>query len=595
MSEKFTNLIGGRRVPARSGRTFKNLNPATGEVLGEFPASGPEDVNDAVEAAANAYQGWRLTPAPKRAEIVFRAGEIIRARKEDLARAMTREMGKVLAETRGDVQEGIDMAYLAAGEGRRMYGVTTPSEMPNKWAMSVRCPIGVVGVITPWNFPFAIPSWKLMPALVAGNTAVFKPAGDTPEMAWHFTRIFEEAGLPPGVLNLVFGSGSEVGNPMVEHPGVHVVSFTGSTDVGLQIAGRGGALGKRISLEMGGKNAIIVMDDADLGLATDATVHLAVESDGAHAYTLPVHLVMADGNVVDAEIAITPGPTEHELAVPGRPLLVEIDPDWTMTREIASGLEGDVTFDGEVDGDEAVFDHGEDQGCRSQFEVGGELREVGVSDDHVEAAVLFRVGVWFVACVDDGALQCCFQAYLDLEVVGSLAELEAVFVAVLADADAAGSGEDLAGDEEGREVAHDVREGGFPLHQVVLVRAVGGAFVVGVVLVEVAGLGAGELGGSFGGFGHDALAGFVPEDGVAGVGDFGGAVFGVCVVDVQPGTVGQDHVGQADVLVGELAGVGGLACEVEAAGVPQRVFLLEVPAGAARPVHRRRVGVDDLG
>ncbi len=175
-----------------------------------------------VAAAAAAYRAWRLTPAPKRAEIVYRAGEIIRARKEDLARAMTREMGKVLAETRGDVQEGIDMAYLAAGEGRRMYGVTTPSEMPNKWAMSVRAPIGVAGVITPWTFPFAIPAWKLMPALVAGNAAVFKPAGDTPEMAWHFTQIFQQAGLPPVVLNLLFGSGSNVVNPMVEQAGREV-------------------------------------------------------------------------------------------------------------------------------------------------------------------------------------------------------------------------------------------------------------------------------------------------------------------------------------------------------------------------------------
>jgi aldehyde dehydrogenase (NAD+) len=280
MPETFLNYIGGRWTAARSGQTFRNLNPATGELLGEFPSSGPEDVEDAVASAARAYRGWRLTPAPKRAEIVYRAGEIIRERKEDLARAMTREMGKVLAETRGDVQEGIDMAYLAAGEGRRMYGVTTPSEMPNKWAMSVRCPVGVAGVITPWNFPFAIPSWKLMPALVAGNTAVFKPAGDTPEMAWHFTKIFEEAGLPPGVLNLVCGSGSRVGNPMVEHAGIAVISFTGSTEVGLGINERAGRLGKRVSLEMGGKNAILVMEDADLALATDAIVWAAFGTTG---------------------------------------------------------------------------------------------------------------------------------------------------------------------------------------------------------------------------------------------------------------------------------------------------------------------------
>jgi len=280
MTDKFLNYIGGKWVPARSGKTFLNFNPATGETLGEYPSSGPEDVADAVDAAARAYPGWRLTPAPKRAEIVYRAGEIIRARKEDLARAMTREMGKILAETRGDVQEGIDMAYLAAGEGRRMYGVTTPSEMPNKWAMSVRVPVGVIGVITPWNFPFAIPSWKLMPALVAGNTAVFKPAGDTPEMAHHFTKIFEEAGLPPGVLNLVFGSGANVGNPMVEHPRVQVISFTGSTEVGLGINGVAGRLGKRTSLEMGGKNAVIVMDDANLDLAAEAITWSAYGTTG---------------------------------------------------------------------------------------------------------------------------------------------------------------------------------------------------------------------------------------------------------------------------------------------------------------------------
>jgi aldehyde dehydrogenase (NAD+) len=280
MAEKYLNHIGGKWIPARGGRTFLNHNPANGDLLGEFPASESADVDDAVGAAAKAYRTWRLVPAPKRAEIVYRAGEIIRARKDELARAMTREMGKILAETGGDVQEGIDMAYLAAGEGRRMHGVTTPSEMPNKWAMSVRSPIGVCGFITPWNFPFAIPSWKMMPALVAGNTCVFKPAGDTPESAFHFVKIFEEAGLPPGVLNIVFGSGRNVGDPMVVHPNIAVISFTGSTEVGNGIGGKGGALGKRISLEMGGKNAIIVMDDADLGLAVDAIVWSAFGTTG---------------------------------------------------------------------------------------------------------------------------------------------------------------------------------------------------------------------------------------------------------------------------------------------------------------------------
>jgi alpha-ketoglutaric semialdehyde dehydrogenase len=280
MAHAFHNFIGGRWVPARSGRTFANSNPANGEVLGEFPVSGPEDVNDAVEAAAGAYPAWRLTPAPRRAEILFRAGEIMRTRKQDLARAMSREMGKVLAEAGGDVQEGIDMAFHAAGEGRRLHGVTTPSEMPDKWAMSVRVPIGVVGVITPWNFPFAIPAWKLMPALVAGNTAVFKPATDTPELAWHLASILEQAGLPAGVLNLVFGSGSQVGDPLVADARVPVISFTGSTEVGLGIATRAGALGKRVALEMGGKNAAIVMDDADLALATEAILWSAFGTTG---------------------------------------------------------------------------------------------------------------------------------------------------------------------------------------------------------------------------------------------------------------------------------------------------------------------------
>ena len=293
MPEKFLNCIGGQWTAARSGKTFLNLNPANGETLGEFPSSGPEDVDAAVEAAARAYGTWRLVPVPKRAEIVFRAGEIIRSRKEELAKAMTREMGKVLAETRGDVQEGIDMAYLAAGEGRRMHGVTTPSEMPNKWAMSVRCPVGIVGVITPWNFPFAIPSWKLLPALVAGNTAVFKPATDTPELAWHLVRILEEAGLPGGVLNLVFGSGSRVGHPLAVHPRIGGVSFTGSTEVGLALNELAGKLGKRVSLEMGGKNAILVLDDADLGLATDAIIWAAFGTTGQRCTACSRVLVQA--------------------------------------------------------------------------------------------------------------------------------------------------------------------------------------------------------------------------------------------------------------------------------------------------------------
>ena len=255
----------------------------------------------------------------------------------------------------------------------------------------------------------------------------------------------------------------------------------------------------------------------------------------------------------------------------------------------------DGLVDGQIDGDEAVLDHGQHQRGGAELEIGGDLGEVGVADDHVQPAVLLGVRVRLVAGVDDRPLERGLQADLDLEVVGALADLEAVLVAVLADADPAGAADHLAGDEERRQVPHDVRERGLPLHQVVLVRAVGGALVVGVVLVEVDRLGAGDLGGALGGLGHDPLARLVPEHGVARIGDLGRAVLGVGVVDVQPGAVGEDDIGQADVLVGELAGVGGLAGEVEAAGVPQRVLLLEVPAGAARPVHRRRVGVDDLG
>ena len=280
MAEKFLNYIGGRWVPARSGRTFPNLNPANGEVLGEFPRSDAADVGDAATAARTAFGAWRLTPAPKRAEILFRLGPLIAQRKDDLARAATREMGKILLETRGDVQEGIDMAYLAAGEGRRLHGVTTPSEMPNKWAMSVRVPVGVVGVITAWNFPFAVPTWKIFPALVAGNCVVFKPSEEAPEMGVHLARLLEQAGLPPGVLNVVFGDGPGAGAPLVSHPGIDVISFTGSNAVGTAIAVEGAKLGKRVSLEMGGKNAILVMEDADLDLAASAIAWSAFGTTG---------------------------------------------------------------------------------------------------------------------------------------------------------------------------------------------------------------------------------------------------------------------------------------------------------------------------
>ncbi len=266
----FHNLIGGEWIPAASGKTILNLNPADHtDIVGEFPSSSVEDVNRAVAAAKKAYAAWRLVPAPKRAEILRRAGDLLLQRKEIYAREMTREMGKVLAETRGDVQEAIDEAFYVSGEGRRLFGVTTPSELQNKFCMSVRMPVGVVGLITPWNFPMAIPSWKLFPALVAGNTCVIKPATDTPLSTYNLVQTLVDAGLPPGVVNIVCGSGSHAGAALIEHPDVRAISFTGSSAVGAMVGSRAALSFKQVSLEMGGKNAMIVMDDANLDLALD--------------------------------------------------------------------------------------------------------------------------------------------------------------------------------------------------------------------------------------------------------------------------------------------------------------------------------------
>ncbi len=276
----YKNYVDGKWVHAKSGQVLESRNPATGEVLGLVAKSGPDDVDAAVHAAARAYQSWRRVPAPRRAEALFRVAALIEKHKEDLARLMTQEMGKVLPETRGDVQEAIDMSYFIAGEGRRLRGYTTPSEMPHKAAYCVRAPLGVVGVITPWNFPLAIPSWKILPALVCGNTVVFKPASYTPLLGLKFVEIFEEAGLPAGVLNIVTGPGGAAGDALVEHPLVRVVSFTGSTETGLRLAEKCGRLGKRLSLEMGGKNAAIVLPDADMQLVEDALIWSAFGTSG---------------------------------------------------------------------------------------------------------------------------------------------------------------------------------------------------------------------------------------------------------------------------------------------------------------------------
>ncbi|PLZ87487.1 aldehyde dehydrogenase family protein [Fischerella thermalis] len=267
------NYINGQWLTAVAGATLESRNPANKlEVIASFPRSTGTDVEAAVVAARQAYQIWRLVPAPARAEYVFKVGELLSKYKEELAQLICREMGKPIAEARGDVQEGIDCAFYSAAEGRRLFGQTTPSEMPNKFAMTVRMPIGVCALITPWNFPIAIPCWKAMPALVCGNTVIFKPAEDTPACATKLVEIFAEAGLPPGVMNLVHGVGEEVGKALVAHPHVDLVSFTGSSETGAEVGSICGQTHKRVCLEMGGKNAQIVMEDADLELALDGAV-----------------------------------------------------------------------------------------------------------------------------------------------------------------------------------------------------------------------------------------------------------------------------------------------------------------------------------
>lgn len=277
----FLNLIKGEWVRSKSGKTYDNINPAnTDEVVGVFQKSNAEDVKDAIDAAAEAYKSWRLVPAPKRGDILFKVAARLQKEKENLARDMTREMGKILDEARGDVQEAIDMAFYMAGEGRRLFGQTTPSELRNKFNMSIRQPLGVCAFITPWNFPMAIPSWKIMPALVAGNTVVIKPATDTPLSVVNLVRIMHEEGVPAGVVNVVTGSGGALGEPLIRDPRVRVVSFTGSTEVGRKIAEMCAPQFKHTCLEMGGKNVQIVMDDAKLELAVEGALWGAFGTTG---------------------------------------------------------------------------------------------------------------------------------------------------------------------------------------------------------------------------------------------------------------------------------------------------------------------------
>ena len=275
---EFQNYINGKWVKGQN--VFQTINPATEELVADIAQAELSDVDAAVNAAKEAFKAWRLVPAPLRGEMLFKVGDLLKQRKEELAQLLTRDMGKVIAEARGDVQEAIDMAYFMGGEGRRLLGYTAPVGMTNKFGMAVRDPSGVVGLITPWNFPIAVPSWKIFPALVAGNTIIWKPSPETPAISAAFVKVFEEAGLPAGVFNLLLAPGAEVAKALVNHPDVRVLSFTGSTTTGRSIAESAARLNKKVSLEMGGKNAIIVLDDANMDLVVDASLWAAFGTTG---------------------------------------------------------------------------------------------------------------------------------------------------------------------------------------------------------------------------------------------------------------------------------------------------------------------------
>ena len=331
-TREYSNYINGEWVKSKSGKTFENRNPANqDDLVGLFQDSTADDVNTAVDAASKAYESWRLMPAPKRAEYLYRVGDILKRRKDEMAREMTREMGKIVDETKGDIQEAIDMAFLAAGEGRRLFGVTTPSELANKFNMAVRMPLGVAGLITPWNFPMAIPAWKGMAALICGNTVVIKPASLTPLSVVMLTEALEEAELPKGVWNVVTGGGREVGEPMLKSPKIRVISFTGSTEVGRDINVACAPQFKHVHLEMGGKNVIMVMEDADVDLAVDGALWGAFGTSGQRctaASRIVVHDKVYDefveklagrakslkvGNGLDSSVQMGPSVSESQV------------------------------------------------------------------------------------------------------------------------------------------------------------------------------------------------------------------------------------------------------------------------------------------
>ncbi|GAB1341842.1 aldehyde dehydrogenase family protein [Gemmatimonas sp.] len=325
MTTTYLNFIGGQWVAPTTGAYFENRNPANQQdLIGLFPASGTADIEAAVASARRGYEIWKRTPAPARGDVLRRVGDLLAARKEELADIMTREMGKPLAETRGDVQEGIDTAYYAATEGRRLFGHTVPSELANKWAMSMRRPIGVCGLITPFNFPLAIPTWKGFPALLCGNAIILKPAEDVPHTSTVLVEVLLEAGLPPEVVQLVHGHGEVVGKALVEHPQVPVISFTGSTETGRFVGETCGRMHKRLSLEMGGKNAQIVLNDADLDLALDGVLWGAFGTTGQRC-TATSRLVLQEG-IHDAFVARLKARAEKLVLGDGRKAGTDVGP-----------------------------------------------------------------------------------------------------------------------------------------------------------------------------------------------------------------------------------------------------------------------------
>src|SRR4026209_228551 len=291
----YRNFIGGKWLESASTRTAQNLNPAnTDDVLGTIRQATREEARSAVDAAANAFRGWRATPAPARGRIVAKAARLFEENKEELAQILTREEGKTIAESRGELQRSINVADFCAGEARRMTGETIPSELPSNFAYTIKQPLGVVACVTPWNFPVAIPIWKITHALVAGNTVVFKPASITPATAVRITEIFEAAGIPPGVMNLVIGSGSEAGDEIINHPAVKAISFTGSNGVGIRLYEQASRRGAKVQCEMGGKNPVVILEDADLDLAVESTAQGAFGSSGQRCTATSRAIVVND-------------------------------------------------------------------------------------------------------------------------------------------------------------------------------------------------------------------------------------------------------------------------------------------------------------